>query len=124
PRLRAEGAERATAQNMLAYVLETTLRLMHPILPFITEEIWQTLPHQGETISLAAYPEANAAWDDPAAEEAMVLTIEATRALRNLRAELNLAPGVRLPAAALPANEEARATLAANADLIANLARL
>jgi valyl-tRNA synthetase len=122
-RLRAEGAERSAAQNMLANVLETTLRLMHPIIPFITEEIWQALPHQGDTISLAPYPEANAAWDD-AAEAAMALTIEATRTLRNLRAELNIAPGVRLAAAAFPTGDTARETLAANADLIAGLARL
>ena len=124
PRLRAEGEERATAQNMLAHVLETTLRLLHPILPFITEEIWQKLPHRGDTIMLAPYPEADAAWNDPAAEATMVLIIEATRALRNLRAELGIAPGAHLSAAALPTRAEARAVLTVNADLIAHLARL
>jgi valyl-tRNA synthetase len=124
PRLRAEGQARATAQNTLAFVLETTLRLLHPITPFITEEIWQALPHQGESLILAPYPQPEPAWNDPEAEAAMALTIETTRALRNLRAELGIAPGARLTAAALPTTSAARAALTANADLIANLARL
>src|SRR5581483_1613460 len=124
PRLRAEGQERATAQNTLAFVLETTLRLLHPITPFITEEIWQALPHRGESLILAPCPQPEPAWSDPEAEAAMALTIETTRALRNLRAELGIAPGARLTAAALPTTATARAALTANADLIANLARL
>jgi valyl-tRNA synthetase len=124
PRLRAEGAERASAQNMLAHVLETTLRLLHPILPFITEEIWQKLPHQGDTILFASYPEADPACHDPAAEATMALTIEMTRTLRNLRAELGIAPSARLSAAVLPTSDEARTALTENADLIASLARL
>src|SRR5579871_4467724 len=125
PRLRAEGEEKRTAQNMLAYTLETTLRLLHPIIPFITEEIWQALPHAGETISTAPYPQG---WpfnpEDEQAEAGMALTIEATRALRNLRSELGIAPGARLAGAALTGAADAKATLIANADLIANLARL
>src|SRR5579871_1087791 len=124
PRLRAEVADRATAQNLLAFVLETTLRLLHPITPFITEEIWQALPHQDKTILLARYPQPEPAWNDPEAEQAMALVIEATRAMRNMRAELNITPGARLSAAALPASVEARTTLEASAGLIAELARL
>ncbi len=124
PRLRAEGAERETVQNMLAFVLETTLRLLHPITPFITEEIWQALPHEGESILFAPYPQPNPAWNDPEAEAAMAATIETTRALRNLRAELGIAPSTRLSAAVLAAEPDLRAALTANADLIATLSRL
>ena len=53
PRLRGEAADRRAAQNMLAYVLNQTLRLMHPILPFITEEIWQALPREEAVASRA-----------------------------------------------------------------------
>jgi valyl-tRNA synthetase len=123
-RLRAGGEERRTAQNMLVHVLETTLRLLHPIIPFITEEIWQALPHRGGTICLAPYPAADPALPAPEAEAAMAATIEATRALRNLRAELGIAPRARLAAAALPARADVRGALTENADLIASLAGL
>jgi valyl-tRNA synthetase len=136
-RLRSEDAtDKANAQNMLAYVLEATLRLLHPIIPFITEEIWQALvgsrqwavgssgDSRPSTICLAAYPQAVPEWQDEAAERGMDLTIEATRALRNLRAELGIAPGVRLKAAVAPGEAHAGEIFTANAELIANLARL
>jgi valyl-tRNA synthetase len=138
--LRSDNAtEKSNAQNMLAYVLETTLRLLHPIIPFITEEIWQSLIVNREqgvrssggsgvsllpSICLVPYPEPVAEWQDAGAESGMELTIEATRALRNLRAELGITPGVRLKAAFRAEGEHARGALATNAELIANLARL
>ncbi len=127
PRLRAEEAdpaERSVAQNMLAYVLEVTLRLLHPIIPFITEEIWQSLPHSGETICTAPYPEAIAEWKDADAEAAIGITIDATRAFRNLRSELGISPAPKLQAAVVAGSGEALSTLTSNRDLIAGLARL
>ncbi len=123
-RLRAEGEEKSVAQNLLAFVLETTLRLLHPMIPFITEEIWQALPHAGESLCLASYPTATGDWQDAAAETAMSLTIATTRAVRNMKMELNIPPGTRLTAAALPADATAQAALTSNAELIASLARL
>ncbi len=152
PRLRGEGAARQTAQNMLAYVLETTLRLLHPLMPFITEEIWQAL-HQGtgnreqgtgevtggadaienrkskienSTICLAPYPQAEGleAWRDDRACQAIAYAIAATRTIRNLRVELSIAPGVRLTAAIVTANKAANAALRETGDLIVDLARL
>lgn len=133
-RLRAEGTSDADrqakqdAQNTLAFVLETTLRLLHPMIPFITEEIAHALPgwkgRDDETISLAAYPEPMPEWNDAEAVAALETTLEATRALRNLRAELGIAPGVRLSAAALPASEGTRLALSETASLITDLARL
>ena len=122
-RLRAGGHEKETALNVLVFVLDTTLRLLHPIIPFITEEIWQALPHEGEAIMLASYPEKYY-WSHPQAELAMAQVIETTRALRNLRAELGIAPGARLSAAYLSAKSETHAALTSSANLIAELARL
>jgi valyl-tRNA synthetase len=124
PRLQYEGPDGSTVRNMLAYVLETTLRLLHPIVPFITEEIWQNLPHAGETICTAPYPQIIEQWRDAEAEAAMDVTIDATRALRNVRAELGISPAPKLVGAAVPSTPESRITLAANAGLIASLARL
>ncbi len=123
-RLRSEGQDRETVQNMLVFVLETALRLLHPMIPFITEEIWQSLPKTEGTLARAPYPEPKAEWDDIQATQAMETTIEATRALRNLRAELGISPGVRLTAVAVPSRPEVQASLHANATLIAELARL
>ncbi|MCW3095297.1 MAG: valyl-tRNA synthetase [Chthonomonadaceae bacterium] len=124
PRLRGTDEEKSVAQNMLAFVLETTLRLLHPMIPFITEEIWQSLPHQGENLIIASYPTETSGWLDTEAEAAMSLTIATTRAIRNMKMELNIPPGTRLTAAALPGDTAAQNSLAANAELIASLARL
>ena len=130
------GAAQTTAQNMLAYVLETTLRLLHPMIPFITEEIWQALPQvrsrkieidtQPLTICLAPYPEADvcADWNDPAACQSIAYTIATTRAIRNMRSELDIPPGARLTVAVVAARPEAEAALRENGDMMVDLARL
>ncbi len=122
--LRGTEEEKSVSQNMLAFVLETTLRLLHPLIPFITEEIWQALPHHGESLCLAPYPTEKTDWSNAEAEAAMSLTIATTRAIRNMKMELNIPPGTRLAAAALPTDATAQASLTSNADLIASLARL
>ena len=75
--------------RFLAYVLDNTMRLLHPFMPFITEEIWQNLPHQGESITVAAWPKVNAALTDAEAAEEMKLLVEMIRSVRNIRAEVN-----------------------------------
>jgi valyl-tRNA synthetase len=88
PALQGEdAAQKDTARATLLHVLETTLRLLHPIMPFVTEEIWQALPHDGPTLCLASYPIANPAQIDPEAESAMQVVIDSITALRALRAE-------------------------------------
>jgi valyl-tRNA synthetase len=84
-----EAAKRAT-RSVLAYVLDRTLRLMHPFMPFITEEIWQHLPHEGETITLAPWPEYDPAFEAPDAVREMNLLMDIIRAVRNIRAEVNV----------------------------------
>ncbi len=89
-------AKRST-QSVLAYVLDRTLRLLHPFMPFLTEEIWQHLPHEaGETITLAAWPEGGTAFEAPDAVKEMNLLMEAIRAVRNIRAEVNVSPGKKV----------------------------
>ncbi|MBM7578852.1 valine--tRNA ligase [Jeotgalibacillus terrae] len=88
--LNGEDAEaKKTTRSILAHVLDQTMRLLHPFMPFITEEIWQNLPHQGKSITEAAWPEVNESQIDREAEEEMKLLIEIIRSVRNIRAEVN-----------------------------------
>ena len=92
-RLYAEDEKsKATAQQVLVYVLDQFLRLLHPFMPFITEEIWQAIPHEGESLMIAKWPETSADLDYPAEEVAMESIMEAIRAVRNRRAEMNVPP--------------------------------
>jgi valyl-tRNA synthetase len=84
--------ERHTAQSVLMEVLEGTLRLLHPFMPFLTEEIWQHLPVEGESIMLSSWPEVNG-YRDEQAEKDMLVLMDVIRAVRNIRAEVNVAPG-------------------------------
>ena len=90
-----EQAKR-NAQNVLCYVLIETLKLLHPFMPFITEEIWQALPHEGDFLMKAQWPEWNDALAFPAEEEAMNLIIEAITAIRARRNEMNVAPSKKV----------------------------
>ncbi|WP_042345568.1 valine--tRNA ligase [Bacillus massiliigorillae] len=78
-----------TTRSILAYVLDNTMRLLHPFMPFITEEIWQNLPHKGETIVTAAWPTVNEDLTNTKAAEDMKLLVEIIRSVRNIRAEVN-----------------------------------
>ena len=92
PRLQGEGEDAQNARQVLVWVLYRTLRLLHPFMPFITEEIWQTIPHQGETIMLAKYPEYDSKLDFPRAVSQMEKIMEAIKAIRNRRQEMNVPP--------------------------------
>ncbi|WP_445489669.1 valine--tRNA ligase [Niallia sp. 03133] len=84
-----DEAAKLTTRSILAYVLDNTMRLLHPFMPFITEEIWQNLPHAGETITEAKWPEVNSDWTDEKAANDMKLLVEIIRSVRNSRAEVN-----------------------------------
>jgi len=73
------------------YAFEVFLRLLHPFMPFITEELWQSIPHKGESIMLAEWPQGKG-WKDKSAVEDMNFIQELVRAVRNLRAELDIPP--------------------------------
>ncbi|HKV32170.1 MAG TPA: valine--tRNA ligase [Candidatus Dormibacteraeota bacterium] len=85
PRLQADDTSTATALAVAVSVLETTLRLLHPIMPFVTEELWQRLPHEGETIMYAAWPLPDETIEDRGLIEEMAHLLEVVRAVRNVR---------------------------------------
>ena len=91
-RLQAGGEAAQTAKDVLVYVLSNTLKLLHPFMPFITEEIWQSLPHDGESIMISKWPEYSEALAFDSEENEMEKIMETVRAIRNRRAEMNVAP--------------------------------
>jgi valyl-tRNA synthetase len=123
----AEGAGADTARHTLAHTLEALLRLAHPIIPFITEELWQTVaPLAGkkstESIMLARAFEADATLIDDDAEARMAELTALTHACRNLRGEMNISPAQRLPLVITGGAD--KATLQIFAPLIKGLAKL
>ena len=88
------GDEKAaqTARDMLVYIMSNTLKLLHPFMPFITEEIWQTLPHEGESIMISEWPVYKDEHNFSVEEQEMDRIMEAVRAIRNRRAEMNVPP--------------------------------
>ena len=91
-RLQKGGSEAKDAKQVLVWVMSNTLKLLHPFMPFITEEIWQTLPHDGESIMISAWPEYDPAHSFEAEEAEMERIMTAVRAIRNRRAEMNVTP--------------------------------
>ena len=91
-RLQKGGDEAATARAVLVYVMSETLKLLHPFMPFITEEIWQTLPHDGETIMKAPWPVFSDELVFAEDEDKMNIIMDAIRAIRNRRGEMNVPP--------------------------------
>ncbi|HEY8909814.1 MAG TPA: valine--tRNA ligase [Desulfosporosinus sp.] len=101
---------RHTAQSVLFEVLEGTLRLLHPYMPFLTEEIWQNLPMQGDSIMMQAWPEVPA-YQDAVAVGNMTLLMDAIKAIRNIRAEMKVAPGQKVEIMLLAPDKVQRAVL-------------
>ena len=92
-RLNGEDKEaKETVKAVLIYVMSGTLKLLHPFMPFITEEIWQTLPHDGETIMLSPWDKYDESRNFPAEESEMEKIMAAIKAIRNRRAEMNVPP--------------------------------
>ncbi len=92
-RLQGEDeAAKENAQRVLVYVLTETLKLLHPFMPFITEEIWQALPHEGDFLMLQSWPKADPAWADVEAKESMEAVMDVIKAVRARRAEMNVPP--------------------------------
>ncbi|WP_171016640.1 valine--tRNA ligase [Pseudalkalibacillus caeni] len=87
-----DEAAKKTTRSVLAYVLDNTMRLLHPFMPYLTEEIWQHLPHKGESITVAAWPEKRGDLHFPEAAREMDLLTEIIRSVRNTRAEMDVAP--------------------------------
>ncbi|MBE6802603.1 MAG: valine--tRNA ligase [Ruminococcaceae bacterium] len=92
-RLNGDNEEaKKTAKAVLVYVMSNTLKLLHPFMPFITEEIWLALPHDGESIMISEWPKFDDALNFPVEEAAMERIMSAIKAVRNRRAEMNVPP--------------------------------
>ncbi len=89
---RLQGDDAMNAKRVLVYVMNGMLQLLHPFMPFVTEEIWQSLPHSGETLMTTAWPVYDEALSFSAEEREMERIMEAIRAIRNRRAEMNVPP--------------------------------
>lgn len=84
-----DSQAKANVQDTLAYVLDQTLRLLHPIMPFVTEKIWLSMPHEGDSLVVADYPVYDQKWDDPIAEKQFQSLVDLITAVRNIRSEAN-----------------------------------
>ena len=92
-RLQGEDEDsKVRAQQVLCWVLTEMLKLLHPFMPFITEEIWQALPHEGDFLMMQNWPVASETMNFPAEEKAMELIMDAIRAVRGRRSEMNVPP--------------------------------
>jgi len=127
------SAARAEARSRLLTVLEQALRLLHPFMPYITEELWQRLPgekrlhaaYEGAepTVMLTAYPEGAAELIDEAAESEMQAIIELISRVRNIRSEMNIKPGERIPIVVGVPDENLRRVFESASEQIARLVR-
>ena len=93
PRLNGDDEKaKECAQRVLLYVLVEILKLLHPFMPFITEEIWQALPHEGDALMMQSYPEYSDSLDFPEDEASFGMVMDAIKAVRARRAEMNVPP--------------------------------
>ena len=109
---------KANTQSILCYVLDQTLRLMHPIMPFVTEEIWLSMPHDGESLVTAAYPVFKEELVDEDADRQMSVLIELIKAVRNNRAEVNAPMSSAIDLLIKTNDDEVKAMLEANKDYL------
>ncbi|MDJ1182740.1 valine--tRNA ligase [Roseofilum casamattae] len=126
PRLWQEAGSpsRLVAQQVLALVLEGILKLLHPFMPHITEEIWHTLTQSsGSSLALQSYPQAKEEQIDPALEQEFSLLIDTISTIRNLRAEALVKPGVKVPVILQSEREEERRILTNGSSTIENLGK-
>ena len=124
-RLNSDNAdEKHATQNVLIHVLEATLKLLHPFMPFITEEIWQKLPKDGDSIMVAPFPEFDPKREDTEAETHLQWVMEIINAARNIRGEMNLKPSLKIPLR-IKTNDSGKELIAnTSAHYVKELARL
>ncbi len=124
----ATDAQKTGTRRTLIRVLEASLRLLHPMMPFITEEIWQRVKSlagaSGDSIMLARYPQADASKVDTLAETDIVWLQQVILGIRNIRGEMNIAPGKPLPVLLRNGTDSDRSRLAANQLFLMKLANI
>jgi valyl-tRNA synthetase len=117
------GTARDQARGVLLRVLETVLRLLHPVAPFVTEEIWSVLPGERKTIMTEPFPEAREVWHDPDAETAMDLLMGVISGIRTIRSEADVHPTAAIEATLLCAEEGKRKLIERFAPSIRSMTR-
>ena len=128
--LRESGEKRVQTLVTLHYVLDRLFKLMHPFMPFVTEELWQSLPWKQPdagklpTLMLQPYPSEDAAWSDPQAEELIEGMKRVVDAIRNFRGENNISPKVEFPVKYAARTPAAESFMQARGNEIKTLARL
>jgi valyl-tRNA synthetase len=122
--LNGDDAEQARqSRTLLRVLLEQILLLLHPIMPFVTEEIWQALGESRPSIMVQPYPRFDAAWADDAIEKQMEFLMGVVRAIRNLRSEMNCPPGKQVKAI-FRGSEQELSLLRAQEPYLRSLARV
>ncbi|QQE64198.1 valine--tRNA ligase [Leptolyngbya sp. BL0902] len=125
PRFQAEGTSKRTAQQTLAFVLDGILKLLHPFMPHITEEVWHTLTQtEGDFLAVQPYPAAVSSLIDDHLEQQFTLLFNTVRTVRNLRAEAGIKPGLRIETILETDNLEERHILQSTAAYIKDLGKI
>lgn len=124
-RLNGNDAEaRAHVQSVLSVIFEGTLRMMHPMAPFISEALWQTFPHEGEALIIATWPEADESALDDVAEREMAQLQDVVGAVRNIRGTMRIPPGKRVDVVLKTASDTVNETLVATQAYVKELGRI
>jgi valyl-tRNA synthetase len=122
PRLYGNEPGGEAARHVMVHTLDNILRLLSPIMPFVTEELWQKIKPTGDYLALAKYPKADESLIDPQAEKTMSVVMGITVAIRNIRGELGVKPSVKLSARArVKDNPEMEGIITAQAPFIGKL---
>jgi len=119
-----ESAAAVAARRTLRQTLQTSLKLLHPFMPFLTEEIWQTLVADGTSVMVSAFPREDESPADPEAEARMGLVMDVISAIRNIRGEVNIAPSKQVNVRIFAPEAGAADVVAAERGHIVNLANL
>ena len=119
-----DAAAVGAARKTLFDVLTTSLKLLHPFMPFLTEEIWQALVADGSSIMVSEFPVPDESQSDPEAEREMALIMEVITRIRNIRGEMNIAPSLKLRATLAAPAADLLPTLEKGSAYITNLANL
>jgi valyl-tRNA synthetase len=126
PELYGKGnpEKRRVAQHTLLTVMMSSLKLLHPIMPFVTEEIWQTLVGDGTSIMVSEFPSPQDTSHDPVADRQMRAIMDTITSIRNIRGEMNIGPSKKLKVAISAPDDESRAIVEIGSGYITNLANL
>jgi valyl-tRNA synthetase len=120
----AAGSERGPRVQVLVHTLDFALRLLHPFMPFLTEEIWQKIPHRGESIMIQEFPSHRAARENPEAARRAEDLMDLIGQIRSLRAEVNIDPRRSLDSVLVIPNPADKELVLRNLEKIRSLARL